>query len=222
LLHDTGGVRTRRRKTLAGAKPLAGRVGKLRGSFHVRALRVQWRVALAGRAQPRYTAKRSPATAATAAASGSELIDLVMQKAQQLKNELGGPISGEGPSKPPTVMETLAEIISSPSRPIRQNEKPQIEPVRVPPPRLNGRNGDRSPIASATLESVITEAIRQRAPGCESFVGVIVEQTTPKSRFDANWAVRGVKFGKADREKVNEAIVTIVERMQREFRLSDD
>ena len=157
-----------------------------------------------------------------ATASGSELIDLVMQKAQQLKDELGGPIAREGQPRPPTVMETLAEIISSPSRPIRQDEKPQVEPERVVPQRLVARNGSRSPIASANLESAITEAIRKRASGCESFVGVIVEQTTPKSRFDANWAVRGVKFGKADREKVNEAIATIVERMQREFRLADD
>jgi len=33
---------------------------------------------------------------------------------------------------------------------------------------------------------------------------------------------RGVKFGRANREKANEAIAIIVERMQREFRLSDD
>jgi hypothetical protein len=160
--------------------------------------------------------------AENATASGSELIDLVMQKAQQLKDEPDGPISGDSQSKSPTVMETLAEIISSPSRPIRQDEKPQVEPVCVAPPRLNGRHGGRSPIASANLELAITEAIRKRAPGCESFVGVIVQQTMPKSRFDANWAVRGVKFGKADREKVNEAIAAIVERMQREFRLADD
>jgi hypothetical protein len=53
-------------------------------------------------------------------------------------------------------------------------------------------------------------------------VGVIVQPTTPKSRFDANWAVRGVKFGKADRAKVNEAIVAVVESMQREFQLTDE
>jgi hypothetical protein len=31
-----------------------------------------------------------------------------------------------------------------------------------------------------------------------------------------------VKFGRADREKANQAVTTVVERMQREFRLSDD
>jgi hypothetical protein len=51
---------------------------------------------------------------------------------------------------------------------------------------------------------------------------VIVQRITPKSRFDTNWALRGVKFGKANREKADKAITTVVERMQREFRLSDD
>jgi len=50
---------------------------------------------------------------------------------------------------------------------------------------------------------------------------VIVQQTTPKSRVNANWALRGVRFGTADRAKVNEAMATIVERMQREFWLSE-
>ena len=145
-----------------------------------------------------------------------------MQKAQQLKDEVGGAIAREGQPRSPTVMETLAEIISSPSSPIRQQPKPKAEPARVPHARSSARNGSRSLIASANLESAITEAIRKRAPGCESFVGVIVQPTTPRSRFDANWEVRGVKFGRADRVKVNEAIASIVESMQREFRLSDD
>jgi hypothetical protein len=219
LLHEAIGVRTRRRRGPASAKPSADHGGRLRGRYSVRAL---LRAALAGLAHPRYTAKRSRGTAENTTASGSELIDLVMQKAQQLKDEVGCSISGQGQPKSPTVMETLAEIISSPSSPIRQDKKPKAEPVRVAPARLTTRNGSRSPIASANLESAITEAIRKRAPGCESFVGVIVQPTRPKSRFDTNWTLRGVKFGKADREKVIEAIATIVESMQREFSLADD
>ena len=295
-LHEAIGGSTRRRTAPAAAKPSAGRSGKPRGPYYVRALR---RAALAGLAHPRYTARRSRATAEHAIASGSELIDLVMQKALQLKQEVCGSILPQGQPRPPTVMETLAEIISSPSCPIRKDEKPKAElahvpakhaptgalgldprvdpvrqqghaptrestalpgdisslsdpgslresgspsdpgslsdpdspsepispgsaVVRVAPARLTTRNGSRSPIASANLESAITEAIRKRAPGCESFVGVIVQPTRPKSRFDANWVVRGVKFGRADREKVSEAIATIVESMQREYSLADD
>jgi hypothetical protein len=289
-LHEAIGVRTKRHRGPAAVEPSAGRGGKLRGPYYVRALR---RAALAGLSHPRYTARRSRATAEHAIASGSELIDLVMQKARQLKHEVCGSILQQGQPKLPTVMETLAEIISSPSCPIRKDEKPKaelahvpakhaptgalgldprVDPVRrqghaptrestalpgdisslsdsgslrepespnepgshsepilpgsavarVAPARLTTRNGNRSPIASANLESAITEAIRMRAPGCESFVGVIVQPTRPKSRFDANWVVRGVKFGRADREKVSEAIATIVESMQREYSLADD
>jgi hypothetical protein len=68
----------------------------------------------------------------------------------------------------------------------------------------------------------ISEAVKKAAPGCEEFVGVMVQQDRPKSHLDPNWAIRGVKFGKADRKVVDEALATVVERMQREFLLSDD
>ena len=68
----------------------------------------------------------------------------------------------------------------------------------------------------------ISEAVRKAAPGCEDLVGVIVRHTPPKSNLDPNWAVHGVKFGKADRKMVNEALTGVVERMQQEFLLSDD
>jgi hypothetical protein len=68
----------------------------------------------------------------------------------------------------------------------------------------------------------MANAVKKAEPACESFAGVIVEPTTSKSRFDANWVLRGVKFGRADREKANKALATIVERMQRDFRLSED
>jgi hypothetical protein len=58
--------------------------------------------------------------------------------------------------------------------------------------------------------------------GCESFVGVIVRREAPNACFDANWAIRGVRFGKADRDESTQALATIVERMQREFRLAED
>ena len=71
------------------------------------------------------------------------------------------------------------------------------------------------------LEQAILEAVKA-APGCEDFVGVIVAHEMPKSHRDPNWAIRGVKFGKADRKGANEALASVVERMQREFLLSDE
>ena len=70
------------------------------------------------------------------------------------------------------------------------------------------------------LELTITEAVKA-TPGCEAFVGVIVQRKTPKSRLDATWELRWIKFGRTDRELAREALNPIVERMQREFRLTE-
>ena len=71
------------------------------------------------------------------------------------------------------------------------------------------------------LELAITDAVKTAAPGCEDFIGVIVQHTTPKSHLDPKWDVRGVKFGKADRQTADEALASVVERMRREFLLTD-
>ena len=78
---------------------------------------------------------------------------------------------------------------------------------------------DRQSISVTELQSAITEAVRKYDPVCEVFVGVIVRRAAPKSKRDANWAVRGIKFGDSERDKCTQAISTIVTRMQREFNL---
>jgi hypothetical protein len=80
---------------------------------------------------------------------------------------------------------------------------------------------DRVLLSSASLESAITEAVKAESD-CEAFVGVFVKQEEPKSRVEANWSIRGVKFGRADRDKSSKVLASIVERMQRAFRLSED
>jgi hypothetical protein len=80
---------------------------------------------------------------------------------------------------------------------------------------------DRVSQSRASLESAIAEAVKAE-PGCQYFLGVFVMPEQPKSRSDANWSIRGVKFGRADRDKSNKVLASIVERMQREFRLSED
>jgi hypothetical protein len=70
------------------------------------------------------------------------------------------------------------------------------------------------------LELTITEEVKA-TPGCEAFVGVIVRRTTPNSRLDSNWEIRGIKFGGMDRQIARETLIPIVERMQREFRLPE-
>lgn len=99
-----------------------------------------------------------------------------------------------------------------------------------PPPKqrlaLGKRNwwhkDHRISMTTPELELAIAEAVRKASSGCEDFVSVIVEHQTPKSRLDPDWSVRGVRFGKADRKMVDEALSTIVERMQQEIRLGND
>jgi hypothetical protein len=76
-------------------------------------------------------------------------------------------------------------------------------------------------LSSASLELAITEAVKAE-PGCEAFVGVFVKAEESKSCCDANWSIRGVKFGRTDRDKSSKVLASIVERMQRELRLSED
>jgi hypothetical protein len=71
------------------------------------------------------------------------------------------------------------------------------------------------------LESAVTEAVKS-APDCEAFVGVIIQRMEPKSRTEPNWAIRGVRFGSADRDKSGNALANVVERMQLEFSLTDN
>jgi hypothetical protein len=214
----------RRRRGPADGHVAPGHGGKLRGlgPFYVRALRAHWQAAPASRTRFRYAAKKSSTAPKELVWRGWELIDWALLKAQQLKETLGDTISQNNASRPPAVSETAIEIIPSSSEPIRQDPPPVIDHAdAAPPPPTPKKNWrDRVPIAAEELELAIADAVKKAAPGCEAFVGVIVQQTTPRTRFEPNWAVRGVKFGKAGRETVTEALATIVERMQREFRLS--
>jgi CspA family cold shock protein len=79
----------------------------------------------------------------------------------------------------------------------------------------------RTPITRASLELAIVEAVRESDPACQTLRGVIVERVVPKSRGDANWAIKGVKYGKAQRDRCGAAISKCVEEVQREFEISD-
>jgi hypothetical protein len=79
----------------------------------------------------------------------------------------------------------------------------------------------REQIKCETLEVAIATAVKRSDPRCESFIGVFIERRAPTSGDDTNWAVRGIKFGKAERENCNTALSVIVERLKREFEISD-
>jgi hypothetical protein len=112
----------------------------------------------------------------------------------------------------------MLEVVSSPPsspQPVEQDTTLLLS--LVPPEKL-----DRKSIECENLEIAINNAVKKGVQGCENFVGVIVKRTTPKSKFDTNWTLRGVRFGKVDRRKADKAIALVVERMQRQYKLSDD
>jgi hypothetical protein len=111
---------------------------------------------------------------------------------------------------------------ASPSEAPAQTSPASIQ-LQVPEPSKKTwwRKDRRAQITPAELELTIAEAIRKNAPGCGSFIGVIVHHKKPRQYRDPNWDVRGVKFGKADRRIVDETLARIVEQLQKEFRLTD-
>jgi transposase InsO family protein len=110
-----------------------------------------------------------------------------------------------------------------------QQAAPQEGASRPPPKRLlalrkpNWWHTDQRISMTATeLEGAIAEAVRKASPACEGFLSVIVEPKPPKSRLDPDWDLRGVRFGKVDRKTADEALSTVVKRMQQEIRLKQD
>ena len=76
----------------------------------------------------------------------------------------------------------------------------------------------RTVVSRGRLERAIADAVKSQ---CEGFAGVLIERIKPQSRTDANWTIKGVRFGTADRDKSRKVLGTIVEQMQREFDLDD-
>jgi CspA family cold shock protein len=82
-------------------------------------------------------------------------------------------------------------------------------------------SGKRRLITRAILELKIAEAVRSSSPECTALVGIIVERIAPESPGGANWAVKGVKYGKAERDRCNASLFKCVEEGQRDFEISD-
>jgi cold shock CspA family protein len=79
----------------------------------------------------------------------------------------------------------------------------------------------RTLITRAVLESTIAEIVRASDSQCGGLVGVIVERVTPASPGAANWIVKGIKYGKAERDRCSAAISKCVEEGQCDFEISD-
>jgi hypothetical protein len=76
-------------------------------------------------------------------------------------------------------------------------------------------------LTRAELEVAITNAVRASDPECSIFVGVIVERITPRSRVEASWTVKGIRYGRADRNQCDAALAKVLKSLQLEFDVSD-
>ena len=79
----------------------------------------------------------------------------------------------------------------------------------------------RKPMTREALEQSLTEAVKASHSEFESFAGVIVERIVPGGPGGANWAVKGVKYGKADRHRSGVVLSHCAEEAQLEFELSE-
>jgi hypothetical protein len=86
---------------------------------------------------------------------------------------------------------------------------------------INRENDSRDRIKSAALEAAISTAVKKSDPSCEGFVGVFLRRSLPRSDEDTNWDVRGIRFGKAQREQCEAALSVIIARMKQEFEVVD-
>jgi hypothetical protein len=80
----------------------------------------------------------------------------------------------------------------------------------------------RQPVSRTDLQTAITEAVKKFSPECQAFIDVILTDSKPKSELDADWTIKGIKFGRSNRKKASEALNVVVARMAQEFRLSED
>jgi hypothetical protein len=98
---------------------------------------------------------------------------------------------------------------------VTRNARCEMKPKNTEPLEVK-----RKSITQAELETALAEAVRAHDAQCEGLVGIIVERVSPTSPAGSNWFVKGVKYGKAQRDRCDLALSICVEKMQREFEVS--
>jgi len=116
----------------------------------------------------------------------------------------------------------ISDPISIPDRTARPTASDRSIVAGVSQMSWPWRTADnRQSISTEDLQAVVGDAVRKSDPDCEGFVDVVVTGIEPKSRSDANWEIRGIRFGTSDRRKALQALETVVSRIQREYIVSD-
>ncbi len=98
---------------------------------------------------------------------------------------------------------------------LTQNARHEMNPKNTE--RLEGK---RKLITQAALEAALAEAVRAHDAQCDGLVAIIVERISRASLAGTNWSVKGVRYGKAKRDRCDVALSICVEEMQREYEVS--
>jgi CspA family cold shock protein len=127
---------------------------------------------------------------------------------------------GKAAAKNLFVDRTMKDAIGQKSVAIRngvtQNARYQMSQENAEPLKVK-----RTSITRAALELALVESVRASDPQCEGLVGIIVERIVPESPGGANWTVKGVKYGRAERSRCSAALSHCVEEGRLEFEISD-
>jgi hypothetical protein len=79
----------------------------------------------------------------------------------------------------------------------------------------------RIQVSRSALETAIATAIKTFDESCQDFVSVIIERRSIDSDTEVNWQVKGIRFGKSDRQKARVALDSVLPPMQQEFFLRE-
>jgi hypothetical protein len=147
-----------------------------------------------------------------------ERVDRLLAQVREFGHDAPAPLSADEAVQPmaeAALPEAMVAVAAVPSAPPDQSEN-VADTIHQPADRTG-----RQYIATRALEELIAGEVRAQ-PGCDAFVGVLLEKVRPASTGDSNWDLLGVRFGRADRKAVNEALAPIVARLKNEFGMSDE
>lgn len=101
------------------------------------------------------------------------------------------------------------------------NEDDRTERSLMKPKTPPDVTDDRVSVFRSVLEQNLGDAIRDRDPECGALVGIIVEPATSDAAYGANWAIKGVKYGRADRDRCSAVIASCVLDLRSKFQVSE-
>lgn len=110
-------------------------------------------------------------------------------------------------------------IPSEPTQGINGDRQTKRDPMNRKPP--SDSTSDRLSVFRSVLEQSLSDAIRTDDPECSGLVGIILEPAPPGAANGANWAVKGVRFGRVDRDRCTMVLARCLANMGSKYQVSE-